>query len=540
MTLSGEAQGARIEISHDQGFPPAPTSSPTIKLGELLHQYQLGLVLIAGNSTDVGERPVQWVHASELNDPTPFLTPRTVLLTTGARFDDAPDQRAADAFVTRLIDAGVTALGVGIGLHWDRVPPRFVSACDRLGLPLFRVPYDTAFIEIVQTAARLLDAAERSRDLWTLEAQRAVSHAALHRDGLGAVVREAAARLGRWVCITDRSGRMVESAGLDAASTEWLRREARRLVARGLSAARIEDEHGTGARLETLGRQRSVLGVLAISDAGIPDSADRALLGLVSALATIQLEHRSGIDSAQATLRTGIVRLLADGETRLAGRLAASTLVRLPEGPVVVVSYADSDTSDGFDEDLHSLDAGSAGLFAAALDGAQLLIAEARHLPAIRRLFSTHAVPGGVSERGLLGEMDALLQQAGRAQEHATAHGEERLLAYVPTLHDGVLRILDSSQEAHRRARMLLAPIRQHDSRHDDLIEEGLRVWLGHHGQTSPAATELGIHRHTLKARVQTAATLLQADLDEPDTRAELWTALRLAPAIQLPGQRTT
>ncbi|WP_369411124.1 PucR family transcriptional regulator [Leucobacter edaphi] len=539
MNAQRAAPSETQETQLDQGFQPGGTSSPTIPLGELLHQYQLGLVTIAGNSADAGDRPVQWVHASELNDPTPFLTPRTVLLTTGARFDDSPDQADADDFVARLIDAGVTALGVGIGLHWDRVPMRFVSACDRLGLPLFRVPYDTAFIEIVQTAARLIDAEERARDLWSLEAQRAVSNAALHRDGLGAVVSEAASRLGRWVCITDRSGRIVESAGLDPSATEWLRREARRLVSRGASAARIEDDRGAGARLQTLGRQRSVLGVLAISDDGTPDSADRALLGLVSALATIQLEHRAGIDTAQAALRTGIVRLLVEGETRLAGRLAASTLVRLPDGPIVAARYADSDTSEAFEQDLRSLDAGSAGLFAATLEGTPLLIAEARHLPAIRRLFGAHGVPGGVSERGRLAELDALIQQAERAYEHASAHDGSALVAYVPTLHDGVLSILDASQEAHRRAAMLLAPIRQHDQRHGDRIEEALRVWLTHHGQTSPAASELGIHRHTLKARVQTGATLLQSDFDNPDTRAELWTALRLSAPDQLPGQRT-
>ncbi|MFC6236166.1 helix-turn-helix domain-containing protein [Leucobacter soli] len=36
------------------------------------------------------------------------------------------------------------------------------------------------------------------------------------------------------------------------------------------------------------------------------------------------------------------------------------------------------------------------------------------------------------------------------------------------------------------------------------------------------------MHRHTLRSRVQTAATLLQRDLDDPDTRAELWAALRV------------
>ena len=522
------------------------TTSPTIPLGDLLHEYQLGLVLIAGASEDAGAQPVQWVHVSELNDPTPFLTPRTVLLTTGARFEEAQDQDEADAFVTRLLDAGVTALGVAVGLHWDRVPPRFVAACDRLGLPLFRVPYDTAFIEIVQTAARLLDAEERARDLWALESQRAVTSASLHRDGLAAAVREAAARLDRWVCITDRTGRVLESgrgSGPAPVSVDWLRRETRRMIARGASAGRVQDEHGLGVHLQTLGRQGSVLGVLGVEDRGSPDTAERTLLGLVAALATVQLEHRSGIDDAQAALRSGIVRLLASGNAPLAEQLASGTLVRIPHGPVVAVRHEESGTAgQGFEQDLRSLDAGSPDLFAATLDGAPVMLAETRHLPAIRRLFQAHNVPAGISERGPIESLDELLAQAERALAAAAAAPEPGPVDYRPALHDGVLRILEGDPEAKRRAEMLLAPIRHHDERHGDAIVESLRCWLSHHGQTSPAAAELGVHRHTLRARVQTAATLLQSDLDSPDTRAELWTALRLAeaPPRHSPGHRTT
>ena len=558
---SGAPETGRAERPRPAERLARATASPTIPLGALLHEYQLGLVLIAGAAEDPGSRPVQWVHVSELGDPTPFLAPRTVLLTTGARFEEAPDQAEADAFVARLIEAGVTALGVAIGLHWDRVPPRFVSACDRLGLPLFRVPYDTAFIEIVQTAARLLDAEERARDLWALESQRAVTNASLHHDGLAAAVREAAARLGRWVCITDRTGRVLESgqgSGSAPVSVDWLRRETRRMIGRGASAGRVQDERGIGIRLQTLGRQGAVLGVLGVEDAGSPDTAERTLLGLVAALATVQLEHRSGIDEAQAALRSGIVRLLAAGNAPLAEQLASGTLVRIPLGPVVTVRYEDGAAGDhGFEQDLRSLDAGSPGLFAATLDGAPLIVSETRHLPAIRRLFQAHGVPAGISDRGPLDTLDELLAQSERALEHAAAASEPGPIDYRPTLHDGVLRILDGDPEAHRRAAMLLAPIRHHDDRHGDRIEESLAVWLGHHGQTSPAAAELGIHRHTLKSRVQTAGALLQADLDSPGTRAELWTALRLAGGqaagsagsggagtgtgtVQSPGQRTT
>ncbi|RGE22445.1 PucR family transcriptional regulator [Leucobacter sp. wl10] len=515
------------------GAESAAPPQPTIALGELLHQYQLSLVLIAGAAEDAAERAVQWVHVSELEDPTPFLTPRTVLLTTGARFSAVHDQREADAYVRRLIDAGVAALGVAVGLHFDRIPARIVSACDRFGLPLFRVPYDTAFIEIVQTAARLLDARARERDVWALESQRAVAGASLHRDGLGAAIRETAARLGRWVCVTDRSGRIIEFAPQAARAemqAEWIRRETRRIVERGVSAGRIGSENGLGVQMQTLGRQGQVLGVLVVEDHGAPDTAERTLIGLVAALATVQLEHRSGIDDAQAALRETVVELLLAKNLALAETLGRGALSRLPRGPVVVARYRTPANPDpGMLEDLQSLAAGSPGLIAATREGAQLILAETRHLPAIRRLLLSHRVAAGISERGALQGLEELLGQADRALAYALASGAEAPVDYLPALHDGVLHLLGAHPEAKRRAEGLLAPLRNHDRRHGDTIEESLAAWLAHHGQTSPAAVELGVHRHTLRARVQTAAALLQADLDSPDTRAELWAALRLA-----------
>ncbi|UOQ60732.1 PucR family transcriptional regulator [Leucobacter rhizosphaerae] len=515
----------------------AGSSYPTIELGSLLHQYTLGLVLIAGSDADTPSRPVQWVHSSELEDPTPFLPPRTVLLTTGARFSGIRDQQAADAYVQRLIDAGTTALGIAVGLHWDRVPATFVSACDRLGLPLFRVPYDTSFIAIVQGAARLLDAQLRERDIWALDSQRAVSNASMHRDGLGAAVREAASRLGRWVGITDRSGRIVEFAPQSArprAHPEWIRRETRQLIERGLSSGRIGADHsgghdGHGLQMQALGREGKVLGVLVVEDQGAPDHAERALLGLVAALATVQLEHRSGLDAAEATLRTAIAQLLLTGDAVLAEKLATGVLARVPRGPVVVIRFALPQRIDAaFLPDLESFDAGSPGLLRAELDGGPVVFAETRHLPGLRRLLLAHRVPAGISERGPIDDLTTLLGEAERALEHALASDADGPVDYLPALHDGVLHLLGTHPEARRRAEGLLAPIRHHDTRHGDHIEASLRTWLAHHGQTSPAAAELGVHRHTLRTRVQTAANLLQSDLDSPDTRAELWAALRL------------
>lgn len=509
----------------------AELSHNMIPLGDLLHEYQLGLVLIAGAHSDVTSAPVRWVHVSELEDPAPFLQPATALLTTGARFSAIRRQVDADAYIQRLIAAEVTALGVAVGLHWDRVPPRIVSACDRLGLPLFRVPYDTAFIEIVQTAARLLEAQGREREQWSLASQRAVANASLYEDGLGAALRETAHRIGKWICVTDRSGRIVEfapEASRAEASTELIRREARRLVERGVSAGRIGSDTG-GLQMQTLGRQSQVLGVLGVEESGAPDASERNLLGLVAALATVQLEYRAGIDNAQVSLREAIVELLVAQNLALAAKLARGAHIHLPEGSVVIARHPDpDDLSPDLLDDLQSLDAGSAGLFRASFSGEPIVVAEARYAGALRRVFSVHHVTAGLSAPGALGGVADMLAQAGRALDHAVSIDASGPVTYSPALHGGVLHLLGEDPRARLQARSLLAPLRRHDRTHSDSVQKSLRAWLEHHGQTSAAATELGVHRHTLTARIRTASDLLGSNLDSPDTRAELWAAMRL------------
>lgn len=395
-----------------------PASGARIELDALLRDFELGLVVVAGGDAGTGARSVQWVHSSDLADPTPFLTPRTVLLTTGEQFRGALSSSTADAYVARLVSAGTAALGAAVGLRWDRIPPALVEACDRHGLPLIRVPYDTPFIAITRAAARLIEGVARAQS--------------------------------------------IEQA----------------LPVRAAPSARLAE--------------------------------------------------------SEAALRTAILRLLVDGRPDLAGGIAAPYFARLPRGQVSVFSLAlprggrtDPDTDLG-----GNLDALGDGIVHGALGERLVVVCESARVPAVRRLVKGRAA--GLSERGSIEDLRELVDQAARALERASApNAAERLVEYRPSMHSGVLQLMEESQEARRRAAGFLSPVRAHDERHGDELERSLTTWLRHNGQLSPAAVELGIHRHTLRARVRTAASLLQRDVDSPDTRAELWAALRIAGAAQ-------
>src|SRR4051794_41761073 len=77
----------------------------------------MGLDLVAGR--DGAGAPIRWVHASELPDPTPWLSGGELILTTGMQLDTPDAQRG---LVDRLASHHVAGLGFGTGLDHDTIP----------------------------------------------------------------------------------------------------------------------------------------------------------------------------------------------------------------------------------------------------------------------------------------------------------------------------------------------------------------------------------------------------------------------------------
>ena len=79
-----------------------------LPLGDLIRD--LDVRLVAGEAGL--ENAVRWVHISELEDPTPWLSGGELLLTTGMGLADPEAQRA---YVKRLAGHGLAGLGLGTG-----------------------------------------------------------------------------------------------------------------------------------------------------------------------------------------------------------------------------------------------------------------------------------------------------------------------------------------------------------------------------------------------------------------------------------------
>jgi purine catabolism regulator len=125
-----------------------------LRLADLLAEESFGLELLSG----APDAEVQGAHAVEVEDPTRWLGPHWVMLTTGVRLRGNAD--AQRTLVPQLCEGGASALGFGVGLSFKRVPPALVAAAREHEFPVFAVPYETPFREIIHFVDSALTSGE--------------------------------------------------------------------------------------------------------------------------------------------------------------------------------------------------------------------------------------------------------------------------------------------------------------------------------------------------------------------------------------------
>lgn len=143
-----------------------------LTVGRLADEPGLGLgVSTAG---DLG-LPVTGAHAIEIEHPARWLVPGSVMLTTGLRLAELPDDDLAaqcHQLVDQLVDVEVSALLFGVGIHFSEVPAPLTTAAAHRGLTVLSVAAETPFHRIedfvnrsvVSSRTRVLERSLRLHD----------------------------------------------------------------------------------------------------------------------------------------------------------------------------------------------------------------------------------------------------------------------------------------------------------------------------------------------------------------------------------------
>jgi purine catabolism regulator len=447
-----------------------------VLLTDLLETASLDLRLLGGRA-DV---PVRWAATSELDDPTAFLEGGELLLTTGLRTPRTGWAR----WVDRLADAGVAAVGFGVGLSHRSVPRTLLAAAAARDLPLLEVPQPTPFIAVSRRLADLLRHSENDAEARAARTQRELAVDAAGPDGVEAVLRRVAGSTRGEVWLLAPDGR-VRAATTAAAPPDEATAGLDLIRDRGARAAWTDVSPERSLLLRATGAEGTGW-LLATLPPGTPRAA-HTTIGTAAALLGL-LTARS---SPSAGVAQCVVDLLLGDRPQTAARLADAVGHPLPD-PLVVVRWS-----------------GAA--------------------PAGPWVGAEHAVLGpdavGTPPAGArwgVGEVVPVRRAGEGVRSADAAHartGPNRPLAGAGTLSD----VLDTDVVGPW-ARQRLAPL--FAAADADVLQVSARAFLEHHGARQPTADALGVHRNTVRQRMARVEALLGISLDSAADRAELWLAL--------------
>ncbi|WJV48573.1 PucR family transcriptional regulator [Streptomyces flavofungini] len=568
----------------------AAPPTPPVPLTALLAHEELGLRQIAGPDAARTGAVVHWVHTSEMADPYPYLLGGELLLTAGVHVPAADADGATDhldAYAERIVAAGGAALGFGVAPVHDTVPRALVDACERHGLPLLEVPPRTTFSGIARAVWQLMAEARHAELRRVTQAQQGLAAAASRPDPVPALLRQLAARLGGYAALYGADGTPTQSAGTppepeagaalgrlvgvvnpgggtgsggtgSGAALEQSQRAPRPAPASAtdtvagihLAAYALAGAHGLALGVATRQREPGdhtlagvaavLLSLLTAPHQGAAESArSAALVRLLVGAAPEDVAPLLGAErwtvvharvrggdhertpATPASLAAALGSVLADDGRGAGGGGAGDGGGRGGRGGTATEGQEEphdgGTTTDGHKQTHHS---------GTTADGRKQPRSGARDdsparpvrllLPADREPAPQTGWTLGVSAPAGAGALPAADAQAARALRRAEA-------TRVPLVRhrETGLAGLVAPEEADAHARTLLAPLGDHGP-----LAETLRTWLSLHGSWDRTAAALAVHRNTVRQRVTRCATLLDADLDDPDVRMELWFAL--------------
>src|SRR3954469_13404629 len=190
------------------------------------------LALLVGG--EAAEAPIRWVHPTELEDPTPWLSGGELILTTGMRLKTPKLQRE---FVERLSLRPAAGVGFGAGFDHAEVPEPLCTAAREAGLPLFEVPYALPFIAITEKAFTTLVNRQYEVLQRTIAIPRRLERRLLEERGLDELVRAISATIGAAIVVLDPRGHALASREFQRAlpedAVEAVREQAQRRARTG-------------------------------------------------------------------------------------------------------------------------------------------------------------------------------------------------------------------------------------------------------------------------------------------------------------------
>jgi len=486
-----------------------------VTVAEVLAERELALQALYFPRPDA---EVRWVATSELPDPAAFFEGGEILLTTGLQ--TTAWRGEWEGYVRSLVAAGVVGIGIGTGLTYARAPRGLVSACEAGGLNLIDVPRRTPFVAISHRVSRMLAAEEEEAARLALDHQRKLTAAAAKPRGALAVIEVLARILGGAVAVMSADGQVeLGPVGEQRAQLrpEALAPEVKRLRHRGVrSASTLSDATGTTV-LQPLGVSGQRSSYLAATGPGRLTDAQRSAITTGVALLSLIGEQARSAASTRRRLRSRAVELTVAGDpgtARLVLGIDPDT-PELPDDLRIVLAAGAPEAVSGAVDAIEKM-----GAIAAGHTDRVCVIAPDHRAPAIAKALAGDGLLVGVGNRAAVDDAAGSHRTAGLALAQATS--ATPVITWDRVVAQGPLGLIDA-RSAQAFATAFLGDL-------DDEQVETLRCFLRHHGSRLKVAEELGLHRNTVRNRLEALESRLPGALDDPQTRVSAWIALQSLP----------
>lgn len=512
-----------------------PTLAAVLALPEL--QRGAPLVVAAREHLD---RPVRWVHVSELSDIAALLSGDELLLTTGIAL---PSSRGdLRRYVDGLVEVGIAGLGIELGRRYtDALPPALVAAAEARGLPLVAFRRETSFVAVTQAVHQIVVNAHLAELEASEEAHRAFTRLTLGRARPQQVVDLVAEMAGRPVVFENLVHHVIayNTAGRDhdAVIGDWERRS-RAARMRGPGAAvDVGPEPGRFGRLvlladgadgteeEVTPRHRMLLerGATALAMGRLIDRDAQNLE--LQAHRTLLTELAAGLDVPHLASRLTSLGL------RWKGRHVTGVVVRLP-GPQGDAGELRAVASDLLDELRLRRTSGLVGPVDDERVVALVAHAAGGGDPVVDRLVERLARTGARLVVGVGSAVDDVAGSGGSVREalvvadSAVPVDPPRAVRLYDLRLRGLLHLLRGDPRLQQYVERELGALLAHDARSGERLADTLAAYCHSGGNKVRTAELCHISRPALYARLRRIGQIVDIDLADPENVLALHVAL--------------
>ena len=530
-----------------------------------LEIFQLAAARVVAGATHL-DRPVRWVHISELPDIARLLKGGELLLTTGMGFRDDPTGQRH--YIDELVTAGVAGLIVELGSTVSQIPAVMIDRAEERGLPVIALHKEIRYVDVTEQVHSAIVSHQFQLFQRAESIARRFTDLALTGAGLKLILESLAGLVENPVVFEDLAHQVVEFATyaqpVDATLRQW---EAHSRSGhddageRGIVHFSEGEPHcawiGIWLRGEFWGRVH-VLHIDSKPDELATLVLDRAAATIaLSLLAQRDASHLA--DRARSVLITDLVRGRYSSTSELyrrarslnvdlEGRRLGVLVVDIPRLPELAQSRPLSERDrqrirlGALSEVRKAVGRAQAVCLAGIPEGDRVValvglkqrgdprpVLEAIAAETVTGIGATEELEAvvGISRETRTDSLPLAFEEASDAARYAWQVGHRAGVQHYDGLglHQLLLPLADRPELA-RFVESELGPLLAHDARSGSPLLQTLRTYLARSGKKADATRELHIERRTLYRRLERLEKILGRPISNHENQTRLTFAL--------------